>query len=243
MIFSDLARTRDRKLLGTAAVPAVGAMIAALFACTTLLTPLYVIYEQQFGFSRLTLTLIYAVYVIGNLAALLLFGRMSDRLGRRRTALIGVAIGIVCAVVFLLAQDVVALCVGRVLSGLAVGIGAGTYSLLSDEGLGTHNAYLQVLTEVGLPALILYLLFIGSAFRGVGTLVAAGRKDAERSELVVAGMAIQGALVAYLVGSFFADVAYLWYLYYPAAFAVCLRQFGAQEDGANEAPPVPGETR
>ena len=37
------------------------------------------------GFSRITLTLIYAAYVIGNLAALLSFGGRSDRIGWRQT--------------------------------------------------------------------------------------------------------------------------------------------------------------
>src|SRR6476620_3435852 len=54
-----------------------------MFIATTLPTPLYVIYEHTFGFSRVTLTLIYAVYVVGNLVALLLFGRTSDVIGRR----------------------------------------------------------------------------------------------------------------------------------------------------------------
>ena len=35
-------------------------MIGVLFAGSTVLTPLYVIYKQQFGFSQITLTLIYA---------------------------------------------------------------------------------------------------------------------------------------------------------------------------------------
>ena len=50
------------------------AMIGVLFAGSTLVTPLYVIYEKEWGFSRITLTLIYAAYVIGNLAALLVWG-------------------------------------------------------------------------------------------------------------------------------------------------------------------------
>lgn len=44
---------------------------------STLLTPLYVVYRETFAFSELTLTLIYATYVIGNLSALFLFGRLS----------------------------------------------------------------------------------------------------------------------------------------------------------------------
>ncbi|TIT29309.1 MAG: MFS transporter, partial [Mesorhizobium sp.] len=57
--------TRDNELGGRAAMAAVAAMIAVLFAGSTVLTPLYVIYKQAFGFSQITLTLVYAVYVLG----------------------------------------------------------------------------------------------------------------------------------------------------------------------------------
>ena len=56
---------------GTAAICAVAAMIGVLFAGSTAVTPLYVIYKQEFGFSQISLTLIYAVYAAGVLVALL----------------------------------------------------------------------------------------------------------------------------------------------------------------------------
>ena len=49
------------------AIVAVAAMIGVMFAGSTLLTPLYIIYKQRFGFSDITLTLIYAAYIVGNL--------------------------------------------------------------------------------------------------------------------------------------------------------------------------------
>src|SRR5437667_725261 len=110
----------------TATIAVVAAMIGVLFAGSTVVTPLYVIYKQQFGFSQISLTLIYAVYVVGNLAALLWFGRLSDQIGRRQVALVAMGLAIVSAIVFLFARGVASLYVGRVLSGLAIGIGAGT---------------------------------------------------------------------------------------------------------------------
>ncbi len=104
----------------------VAAMIAVLFAGSTALTPLYIIYKQAFGFSQVTLTLVYAVYVIGNLAALLLFGRLSDVIGRRPVALAAMAAAIASAVLFLFAGNVASLDIARILSGLGVGVGAGT---------------------------------------------------------------------------------------------------------------------
>ncbi len=101
-------------------------MIAVLFAGSTVLTPLYVIYKQAFGFSQITLTLIYAVYVVGNLTALLVFGRISDSVGRRPVALAAMAVAVMSAFIFLLAGNVVSLDIARILSGFAIGVGAGT---------------------------------------------------------------------------------------------------------------------
>ncbi|MER9654976.1 MFS transporter [Mesorhizobium sp. M0152] len=126
MIFSDLAHRNNEVRSDALAIPVVAAMIAVLFAGSTMLTPLYVIYKQQFDFSQITLTLIYAVYVVGNLGALLVFGGLSDVVGRRPASLAAMAVAIVSAVVFLFAVNVVSLDVARILSGLGIGVGAGT---------------------------------------------------------------------------------------------------------------------
>jgi len=142
MTFNDhfgLIRLRKTSLDGTIGICAVAAMIGVLFAGSTVVTQLYVVYKQQFGFSQITLTLIYAAYVLGNLAALLLFGRLSDEIGRRRTAMIAMAIAIVSAVVFLIARGVAALYAGRILSGLAIGIGAGTATAWLAELVGRQD--------------------------------------------------------------------------------------------------------
>jgi predicted MFS family arabinose efflux permease len=105
---------------------AVASLIAVSFIGTTLVTPLYVLYRKVFGFSEITLTLIYAVYVVGNLTALLFFGRLSDQIGRRRAALPAIGVGILSTLVFLFALDTAWLFVARMLSGFAIGIASGT---------------------------------------------------------------------------------------------------------------------
>jgi hypothetical protein len=52
------AHTQRMELQGTAAVVAVATLIGVAFGLSTLLTPLYLIYQQAFGFSQITLTLI-----------------------------------------------------------------------------------------------------------------------------------------------------------------------------------------
>jgi MFS family permease len=110
--------------LGRARV--AGLEIGAMFMGSTLVTPLYGLWRDEFGFSELTLTLVYAAYVLGNLAALFLFGRLSDQVGRRRASLPALALGALAMLVFLVAPSTPWLFAGRVLSGLAIGVATGT---------------------------------------------------------------------------------------------------------------------
>jgi hypothetical protein len=130
MTSSDLPRSREAhaglELQRTAGIGAVAAMIGVLFAGSTVVTPLYIMYKQAFGFSQISLTLIYAAYVIGNLCALLVFGGLSDQVGRRPMAFTGMSLALLGTLVFLFARGIASLYCGRILSGLAIGIGAGT---------------------------------------------------------------------------------------------------------------------
>jgi MFS family permease len=76
---------------------------AVVMLGTTLPTPLYPRYEQRWGFSSLTITVIFAVYAFGVIAALLFLGALSDQIGRRPALLAGLALSAASAVPFLLA--------------------------------------------------------------------------------------------------------------------------------------------
>ena len=107
------------------ALTAVAGMLAVMFIGAILPTPLYPLYRQAFGFSTVTLTLIYATYVLGNLTALLLFGRLADQIGRRAASLPAIAIGIVSTLVFAAAQSAGWLFAARGLSGFSTGLASG----------------------------------------------------------------------------------------------------------------------
>ncbi|MET1037337.1 MAG: MFS transporter [Aeromicrobium sp.] len=106
----------------------MGVTFAFLVVMTgvTLPTPMYGFYQDDFGFDLSTVTVIYAVYAAGVLAALLLFGRWSDVLGRRPLLLAGLAATIVSDVVFLVADATWMLMVARIVSGLSAGVFVGT---------------------------------------------------------------------------------------------------------------------
>src|SRR5690242_1119350 len=109
----------------SAAVTAVAVQLGIMFIGAILPTPLYPLYREAFGFSGVTLTLIYATYVLGNLAALLCFGRLADQIGRRSASLPAVAVGIVSAALFAAAQSTEWLFAARGLSGFSTGLAAG----------------------------------------------------------------------------------------------------------------------
>ena len=110
------------------------------------------------------------------------------------------------------------------------GVGLNNFHVVSYKELVSHNAYLEVFNELGLPALCFYVLFLVSAFRMAGHVVKTYRKARGARQVWLGGVAIQTAVFAYMVGGFFASVAFQWYVYYPAAFAVCLHQLVARAE-------------
>jgi MFS family permease len=123
----DAALDTPRWTLGRrAGLASVAFALAVAMLGTTLPTPLYDLYRQRFGFSELMITVIFATYAAGVIASLLLFGRLSDQIGRRRMLLPGLALAALSAVAFLIADGLALLIVGRVLSGLSAGIFTGT---------------------------------------------------------------------------------------------------------------------
>lgn len=97
-------------------------VLLCFFAASSAPTPLYHLYQQAWGFSSALLTVIFAVYALSLLATLLVFGSLSDYLGRRPVIFIGLLLEIVSMLLFIAATDVSWLIVARVLQGVATGI-------------------------------------------------------------------------------------------------------------------------
>jgi predicted MFS family arabinose efflux permease len=119
-------------------VVAVASLITVGFMGSVIVTPLYALYQQRFGFSEITLTLVYAVYVVGNVLALLVFGQVSDQLGRKPVALPALGLAAVSALLFLFAQGTAWLYVARLLIGLATGVLSGTATAWLAEQYGVQ---------------------------------------------------------------------------------------------------------
>jgi MFS family permease len=103
----------------------IGAVFFLLLFGAGAPAPLYGVYKAQWQFSVTTLTAVFAAYAIALLVTLLMFGSVSDGLGRRGTIIAGLAVNALACAVFLAARDVGALFVARAVQGLAVGLATG----------------------------------------------------------------------------------------------------------------------
>jgi MFS family permease len=137
-------------------------VFAATMLGTTLPTPLYVIYQARWHFSAAIVTMIFAVYAAGVLAALLLAGRSSDQAGRKPVLAAALGASALSTVAFIFAPDVGVLLAARIASGLSAGLMTGTATAALTElvpATATRRASL-VATTANMGAL------------GLGTLIA-----------------------------------------------------------------------
>lgn len=95
-------------------------------AFSTVPAPLYVLYQQRDGFSQLMITVIFAVYAVGVMVSLFLFGHLSDWFGRRKVLVCGLWLNILVGILFLVGDGIAVLLVARFVCGIAVGMITGT---------------------------------------------------------------------------------------------------------------------
>jgi predicted MFS family arabinose efflux permease len=103
----------------------VAGVLFLLFIGAAAPTPLYGIYRAQLRFSASTLTAVFAIYALVLLLTLLVFGSVSDYLGRRHVILAALMVSAGAYAVFLAAHSVGLLFAARALQGLAVGTALG----------------------------------------------------------------------------------------------------------------------
>lgn len=165
MVLAESREARGRKtgardrLRERAPSYAAALVLTLMFMGATLPSPLYVIYRDELHFSQLTLTLIYAVYFAGAMATAFFLGRISDQIGRRAAIFAAIAVSIGASLVFIFADSLGMLFIGRVLSGLALPLasGAGTawiVELCEDRCTAASLSAGAILAGLGLGALI-----------------------------------------------------------------------------------------
>ena len=109
------------KLSHSAAFISIAIVFTIFTAASAVPSPLYVVYQEAWGFSSTTLTFVFAIYVVGLLGSLLTFGALSDHIGRRPVLGAAVALQTVSLVFFISAGNIEMLTIARFLQGVATG--------------------------------------------------------------------------------------------------------------------------
>ncbi|WP_329133151.1 MFS transporter [Streptomyces sp. NBC_01476] len=195
----------DRLRFGpTASLTLLASIVVTLLAASSAPTPLYAVYQQEWGFSPITTTVVFGVYALAVLAALLVFGRVSDHIGRRPVLFAALAGQALAMVVFATAGSVDALLAARVIQGVSTGaalgaIGAGLLDIDRARGALANSFAPATGTATGalisgfvvqyLPApthLVYYLLLGLFALQAAGLLFL--RESVTRKPGALAGM-------------------------------------------------------
>jgi O-antigen ligase len=121
-----------------------------------------------------------------------------------------------------------------------VGVGMGNFHIYSIQEQVAHNSYLEISAELGVLGLAAYLAAILFPLRSLRRVERESERELNARQPEASArsrpehdyylsLALQTSIIVYLVCSFFSSVQYLWYVYYPVAYAIALRRLHAAE--------------
>lgn len=122
------ARPARRTLRPMAAFVGVALVFVGITFAAGAPSPLFVLYQQEWGFPAWILTIAFAIYAITLLTTLLIAGSLSDHIGRRPVLIGALALEVLSMVLFLFAQDIGWIIVARAIQGVATGAATGTFT-------------------------------------------------------------------------------------------------------------------
>lgn len=117
--------TTQWRLPPTIAFPLLALVLFAYFFAASAPSPAFVVMQHQWHFSASLLTAAFGVYAIALLIALILFGSLSDYVGRRPVIFVALIIQTISMGMFVLAHSIESLIAARIVQGLATGIASG----------------------------------------------------------------------------------------------------------------------
>jgi len=174
--------TRAGRLPAPAAFYLQASIVLFLLASSSAPTPIYSIYQAEWGFTPIVTTVVFGTYAVAVLVSLLTVGSLSDHVGRRPVLLTALSVQAITMLVFASATGVTELLVARGIQGLATGaalgaVGAALLDLDKDKGTIANSIGAMAGTATGsiasgllvqfLPAptqlvyLVLFVVFVG----------------------------------------------------------------------------------
>jgi hypothetical protein len=125
---STLPAPRRFVLPSMAAFVGTSVAFAGLFLAAGAPSPLFVLYQQQWGFPAGLLTIAFASYAIALVAALVVAGSLSDFVGRRPVLIGSLTVELVSMLMFAAAPNIGWVITARVVQGLATGAATSAFS-------------------------------------------------------------------------------------------------------------------
>lgn len=110
----------------------VVAFIALMFAAGAP-SPLFVLYQREWGFPTWLLTVAFAIYAFTLLATLLVAGSLSDYIGRRPVLIAALVIEAIGMSLFVFAPSIGWIIAARAIQGVATGAATGTFTAVIVE--------------------------------------------------------------------------------------------------------------
>ncbi len=122
--------------------------LMAFLAASSAPTPLYRLYQQQFHFSPVLLTLIFATYAFALLATLLVMGSLSDYVGRKPVIFTALFLQIISMGFFLFSSNIEMLFIARTLQGVATALAASTFGAALLDLSKTHGSLINSISPM-----------------------------------------------------------------------------------------------
>ena len=183
-VAAPTARSGTRGGIGTLLL--LASLVVSLLAASSAPTPIYAIYQAEWGFSPIATTIVFGIYAISVLVALLTLGKLSDHVGRKPVLLVTLVVQAATMIILATAGGVPALLIGRLVQGLTTGAAIGAIGAMMLDvdakrgqltnavapGLGTATgALLSALLVTFLPApthLVYYVLLAVFLVQAIG---------------------------------------------------------------------------
>jgi MFS family permease len=136
--------------------------LVAVFAASASPIPLYELYRRTDGLTHADLSLTAVAYFVAVMAALLVFGRLSDHVGRRPVALAALLITAAGTLVLTDVHSVAPLIAGRVLQGIGCGLASSALAAFIVDSAPASPSWLASAVTTGSPMVGLTVGALGS---------------------------------------------------------------------------------
>ncbi|HEX8492715.1 MAG TPA: O-antigen ligase family protein [Pyrinomonadaceae bacterium] len=125
------------------------------------------------------------------------------------------------------------------------GIGIGNFHAVSIREQVSHNSYTQVGAEVGVAAMLLYIMLILTAFKRARGVEKETLAAEHHSRFYYLAAGLQASLIGYMICSFFSSVAFHYSIYYLVGYVICLHRVHetSQQQHSNANRPIEAEKR